>query len=183
MDASLLVIRKNTFKKNSSFNYNFICFNFDFNETKKILNGLSANCISDFNILKVTKSPKTFKRISNWVNKLKYIRVFQPEYSCAAPWENNKIIENNINLIIIFNFHKLKMYENSFSTGFFHYNKRISKKILKNLYEPYIKKLIYIEKRYNLKFLQTSNENKNFLLKLIVWLKIFLYADNYKFIK
>ena len=75
------------------------------------------------------------------------------------------------------------MYENSFSTGFFHHNKRISKKILKNLYEPYVKKLIYIEKKYNLKFLQTSNENKNFLIKFVVWLKIFLYADNYKFIK
>ena len=32
MDASLLVIRKIFIKKNSSFNYNFICFNFDFNE-------------------------------------------------------------------------------------------------------------------------------------------------------
>ena len=173
MDASILILRKNNFKKYGNFNINFICFNFDFKETKTIVNELISKCINDFKNLKANISFIKFKHLDNWVSKLKYIRVFQPEYTCLSPLDNNLTVEQNINSMLMFHFDNLKINYKSYSTGFYILNKKNSKKIIKNLYEPYVNKLNFLEKKYNLEFTFSSNYKKNILNKLISCLGIF----------
>jgi hypothetical protein len=53
--------------------------------------------------------------------------------------------------MISFHFHGLEIQDNYIISGFSKYNKKISKKIMKNIYTPYLLQLFAIEKKYNLR--------------------------------
>jgi hypothetical protein len=52
--------------------------------------------------------------------------------------------------MISFHFHGLEILNTYIISGFSKYNKKISKKIIRNIYRPYLLQLIAIEKKYDL---------------------------------
>jgi hypothetical protein len=53
--------------------------------------------------------------------------------------------------MISFHFHGLEIQNIYIISGFSKYNKKISKKIIRKIYRPYLLQLIAIEKKYDLK--------------------------------
>jgi hypothetical protein len=90
------------------------------------------------------------KYLDSWPQKLKKIKILYPEYTCLSPWDKNNAIEENIESMISFHFHGLEILNTYIISGFSKYNKKISKKIIRNIYRPYLLQLIAIEKKYDL---------------------------------
>jgi hypothetical protein len=86
--------------------------------------------------------------------------------------------------MIAFHFHGFSYKNNFFYSGFSNYNKRLSKKILNNIYIPYSKKIFSKSEEYNLTMNSIRNlSNKNFikLRKIKSLIKKIIFKDNYEF--
>ncbi len=187
-DSSVTIIRQHASLKYGKYNVGLLFFNFNFDETYNIIKKWSKQCIMSCSDKITNNSYADQKYLDTWVFELKYIRVFEPEYTSLAPWDANLLIENNIEKMIAFHFHALKLNQNYFVTGFHNYNKKNSKIILKKIYEPYINNLRSIERKYNLQSSSLRHHRKSTTGKLIVFfrnlksnLKKTLYSDKYKY--
>ena len=187
-DSSVTIIRQHASLKYGKYNVGLLFFNFNFEETYEIVKKWSKQCLENCSDKVSSNSYADQKYLDTWISELKFIRVFEPEYTSLAPWDNNKVIEANIDNMIAFHFHALKLNKNYFVTGFHNYNKKNSKIILKKIYEPYIKNLISIENEYDLKSSSVRDHRKSKIGKYMVFfrnlkshVKKFFYIDKYKY--
>jgi hypothetical protein len=153
VDHSVVLIKQESNPIYGFYNVGWIFFNFNKPETKEILKKWGIQCLnscSDIpNRLKNLYADQ--KYLDSWPQQLKKIKILYPEYSCLSPWDKNTVIEENVELMISFHFHGLEINDNFIITGFSKYNKEISKKIMKNIYQPYLLQILAIQKKYNLK--------------------------------
>jgi hypothetical protein len=163
-----------------------IQYNFNFFETYKILKIWSQECLNscaDIPDLKNNVYAEQ-KYLDKWTVELKNIKILPPERTVLSPWDSNQVIENNINNMIAFHFHGFSYKNNFFYSGFSNYNKRLSEKILNNIYIPYSKKIFSKSEEYNLTMNSIRNlSNKNFikLRKIKSLIKKIIFKDNYEF--
>ena len=73
--------------------------------------------------------------------------------------------------MIAFHFHGLELYESNFTSGFYQFNKKNNQKIINRIYIPYIKNLISIEKKYNLKSSSIRHRRKKIITKFLIILR------------
>ena len=107
-----------------------------------------------------------------------------PHSTVLAPWDSNLVIEKNINNIFAFHFHGFSHDDNFFYSAFSIYNKRLSKKILNNIYIPYLKKIFAKNKEYDLTSNSIRNSSTNIfkkIKKIKFFIKKIFFNDNYKF--
>lgn len=187
-DASVTIIRQNASKKYGKYNVGLIFFNFNFEETHKIINEWSNQCLENCSDQVMKNSYADQKYLDSWISKLKFIRIYEPEYSSLAPWDSNRAIEENIDNMVAFHFHALKFNKDNFVTGFHNYNKKNSNKILEKIYNPYIRNLRLIESKYNLVSNSVRDHRKSKIAQYVVLIRKFksffkriLYWDNYKY--
>jgi hypothetical protein len=155
-DSSVVLIKQESNPIYGLFNVGWILFNFNNHETKEIVKKWSTQCLnscSDIPNLK-KKLYADQKYLDSWPQQLKKIKILYPEYTCLSPWDKNNTIEENIESMISFHFHGLEIQNSYLISGFSKYNKKISNKIIRNIYRPYLLQLIAIEKKYDL---QTSS--------------------------
>ena len=152
-DSSVVLIKQETNPIYGSFNVGWIFFNFNHHETKEILKKWGTQCLNSCSDIPNPKKNlyADQKYLDNWPQQLKKIKILYPEYTCLSPWDKNNAIEENIESMISFHFHGLEIHNNYMVSGFSKYNKKISNKIMKNIYRPYLLQLIAIEKKYNLR--------------------------------
>ena len=112
VDSSISLIRQNSKKKYGKYNVGWINFNFEYDETINIVNEWSNQCLNDCSDIPKKNSYADQKYLDPWISKLKYSRVFQPEYSCLSPWDSNKNLENNIENMISYHFHGIEIKKN-----------------------------------------------------------------------
>jgi hypothetical protein len=151
-DSSVVLIKQESNPIYGLFNVGWILFNFNNHETKEIVKKWSAQCLnscSDIPNLKRNLYADQ-KYLDSWPQQLKKIKILYPEYTCLSPWDKNNAIEENIESMISFHFHGLEIQNIYIISGFSKYNKKISKKIIRNIYRPYLLQLIAIEKKYDL---------------------------------
>jgi hypothetical protein len=152
-DFSVVLIKQESNPIYGLFNVGWILFNFNNHETKEIVKKWSAQCLnscSDIPNLKKNLYADQ-KYLDSWPQELKKIKILYPEYTCLSPWDKNNAIEENIESMISFHFHGLEIQNIYIISGFSKYNKKISKKIIRKIYRPYLLQLIAIEKKYDLK--------------------------------
>jgi len=151
-DSSVILIRQESNPIYGFYNVGWIFFNFNYNETKEIVEQWGEQCLnlcSDIpNPVKNLYADQ--KYLDSWPQQLKNIKILDPFQTCLSPWDKNATIEANIESMISFHFHGLEVKKNYFVSGFSKYNKKITKKIIKKIYKPYLLKLLDIEKKYNL---------------------------------
>jgi hypothetical protein len=151
-DSSVVLIKQETNPIYGFYNVGWIFFNFNYNETREIVEQWGKQCLNSCS--DIPNPAKNLyadqKYLDSWPQQLKKIKILHPEYSCLSPWDKNITIEANIESVISFHFHGLEIKNNYFVSGFSKYNKKISKKIIKNIYKPYLLQLLAIEKKYNL---------------------------------
>jgi hypothetical protein len=151
-DSSVVLIKQESNPMYGLFNVGWILFNFNNHETKEIVKKWSTQCLnscSDIPNLKKNLYADQ-KYLDSWPQQLKKIKILYPEYTCLSPWDKNNAIEENIESMISFHFHGLEIQNIYIISGFSKYNKKISKKIIRNIYRPYLLQLIAIEKKYDL---------------------------------
>ena len=151
-DFSVVLIKQESNPMYGLFNVGWILFNFNNHETKEIVKKWSTQCLnscSDIPNLKKNLYADQ-KYLDSWPQQLKKIKILYPEYTCLSPWDKNNVIEENIESMISFHFHGLEIQNIYIISGFSKYNKKISKKIIRNIYRPYLLQLIAIEKKYDL---------------------------------
>ena len=187
-DSSVAIIRQHASLKYGKYNVGLLFFNFNFEETYRIIKKWSQQCLDNCSDKVTSNSYADQKYLDSWISELKYIRVFEPEYTSLAPWDSNKVIEENIDNMIAFHFHALKLHQNFFITGFHNYNKKNSKMILEKIYKPYIRSLRLIENKYELKSSSVRDLRKSKIGRYIIFfrnlksnLKRLIFADNYKY--
>lgn len=187
-DSSIIIIRQHAALKYGKYNVGLLLFNFNFEETYNIIDKWSKQCIDCCSDNVTNNSYADQKYLDTWVNELNYIRVFEPEYTSLAPWDANVLIEKNIETVIAFHFHALKLNQKHFVTGFHNFNKKNSKLILEKIYNPYIKDLRLIEKNYDLHSSSIRDDRRSMSGKFMVFLrniksniKKILYSDKYKY--
>ena len=187
-DSSVIIIRQHASLKYGKYNVGLLFFNFNFGETYEIVNKWSKQCINSCSDKVTNNSYADQKYLDTWVNELKYVRVYEPEYTSLAPWDANILIEKNIKKMIAFHFHALKLNHNHFVTGFHNFNKKNSKLILEKIYNPYVKNLKSIEKKYDLKSSSLRDNRKSTIGKFMVFFrnlksnfKKILYSDKCKY--
>jgi hypothetical protein len=151
-DSSVVLIKQESNPRYGYYNVGWIFFNFNYNETRKIVQQWGKQCL---NFCSDIPSPvknlyADQKYLDTWPQQLKQIKILNPDYTCLSPWDKNNTIEENIGSVIAFHFHGLEVKNNYFVSGFSKYNKKISKKIIKNIYKPYLSNLFAIQKQYNL---------------------------------
>lgn len=185
---SVFLTKQNSDPKYGLYNVGWIYYNFNFNETQKILNTWSNQCID-----LCRDSPRggfyaEQKYLDDWTLKLKNIKIFEPIHTFFSPWDDNSLIEKNSQKFIAFHFHGIEFLKNYFVTGFSKYKKSVSEKIIYKIYVPYVRKLLFLEKKYLLKNFsirdQSKNEYKVLLLKLRKiksFLKKRIYNDYYSY--
>jgi len=152
-DSSVILIKQESNIIYGIYNVGWIFFNFNHDETKEILKQWGTQCLNSCSDIPMKKK-KLYadqKYLDTWPQKLKKIKILYPEYTCLSPWDNNNSIEKNTESMIAFHFHGLEINNNYMISGFSKYNKKISKKIMKNIYRPYLLQLLTIEKKYNLR--------------------------------
>ena len=151
-DSSVVLIKQESNPIYGLFNVGWILFNFNNHETKEIVKKWSAQCLNSCS--DIPNQRKNLyadqKYLDNWPQQLKKIKIFYPEYTCLSPWDKNNTIEENIESMISFHFHGLEIKNDYIISGFSKYNKKISNKIIRNIYRPYLLQLLAIEKKYNL---------------------------------
>lgn len=187
-DSSVVIIRQHASLKYGRYNVGLLFFNFNFAETYEIIDKWSMQCLNNCSDKVTNNSYADQKYLDSWVSDLKYIRIYEPEYTSLAPWDPNIMIEKNINNMIAFHFHALKFSQNYFVTGLHNYNKKSSKMILEKIYKPYVKNLKLIENKYDLKSSSVRDDRKSIIGKFMVLLrnlksnfKKILYSDRYKY--
>lgn len=187
-DSSVTIIRQHASLKYGKYNVGLIFFNFNFDETHKIVKKWSEQCLENCSDKVSSTSYADQKYLDSWVPRLEFIRVFEPEYTSLAPWDDNKVIEKNFDNMIAFHFHALKLHQKYFVTGFHNYNKKNSKTILKKIYTPYIKNLRLIENKYDLKSNSVRDHRKSVFGKYMIFfrnlksnIKKTLYSDKYTY--
>ncbi len=173
LDSSVVLIQQNVSDKYGKYNVGWLYFNFDYEETINILNEWSNQCLEKCSDIPHKGSYADQKYLDEWTLKLKYSRVYQPEYTCLSPWDSNIFLDQNLKTMIAFHFHAIEIFDEHFSTGFHKYNKKSSQKIIKRIYLPYINRLLLIEKKYNLKSSSIRNKRKNIFKKYLVKLRNF----------
>ena len=185
---SVVLIKQDSDPKYGLYNVGWIYFNFKFSETKKILEKWSGQCLNSCSDIPKNGLYADQKYLDEWPKILKNFNIEKPEESCLSPWDNNYKIENNLNKIFAFHFHGLELKKNYFVTGFSKYNKRISVKILNNIYKPYIKEISFIEKKNDLTSSSIRNKHQNNFKKLFLmfkksksYFKKKLYKDFYNY--
>ena len=171
IDCSVTLIQQNVDERYGKYNVGWINFNFDFDETKIIVKEWCNECLNECTDIPTDNSYADQKYLDKWPEKLKYLRVFQPESTCLSPWDSNLVIEENIETMIAFHFHGLELYENYFTSGFYQFNKKNIKRIIDRIYIPYIKNLISIEKKYNLKSSSIRHRRKKIFTKFLIVLR------------
>jgi hypothetical protein len=185
MNSSVALIKQNAKHMYGIFNVGLIQFNFNFSETYKILKIWSQECLNSCTDKPDIKN-KVYaeqKYLDKWIFVLKNIQVLSPEYTALSPWDSNQAIEKNIHNMIAFHFHGFSLKNNFFYSGFSNYNKRLSEKILNNIYIPYSKKIFLKNKEYNLNINSIRNTaSKNFikLRKIKSLIKKIIYNDNHE---
>lgn len=187
-DSSAIIICQHAALKYGKYNVGLLFFNFNFEETFKIIKKWSEQCIESCSDKVTSDSYADQKYLDTWVSELKHIRIYEPEYTSLAPWDSNIMIEKNINNMIAFHFHALKFNQNYFVTGFHNYNKKNSNIILEKIYKPYVKNLRLIENKYDLQSSSVRDDRKSIVGKFMVFLrnlksnfKKILYSDKYKY--
>lgn len=181
-EFSVVLLRQYSDKKYGLYNVGWIYFNFEYDETKKIIEVWSEQCFKLCTDLPHNGYYADQKYLDDWVDKLKNIKIEEPENYCLSPWDDNDIIENNAEKTIAFHFHGLEKFNNGFVSGFSKYNKKISKNIINQIYLPYLKKLISIEKNFNINVSSIRNLSNNkykFFLKKIRKFKSYLKQKFY----
>ena len=186
MNSSVTLISQNSDPKYGIFNMGLIQFNFIFSETYKILKNWSQECLISCSDIPDTKNEiyADQKYLDKWIINLKYIKVLHPHSTVLAPWDSNLVIEKNINNIFAFHFHGFSHDDNFFYSAFSIYNKRLSKKILNNIYIPYLKKIFAKNKEYDLTSNSIRNSSTNIfkkIKKIKFFIKKIFFNDNYKF--
>jgi hypothetical protein len=168
IDSSVSLIKQNSKEKYGKFNVGWINFNFDYDETINIVNVWSNQCLNECSDIPKKNSYADQKYLDTWIAKLKYSRVFQPEYTCLSPWDTNIKLVNNTKKMISYHFHGLEIFENYFVSGFYRYNKKTNQKIIEEIYYPYIENLKSIEKKYNLKSSSIRQHRDKILSKFFI---------------
>jgi hypothetical protein len=188
LNCSVVLTKQYSDLKYGLYNVGWIYYNLNFSETKNILRIWSDQCINFCRDIPKNGLYAEQKYLDDWCNKLKNIKILEPKNTFFSPWDKNIQIEKNHQSLIAFHFHGLEFYKNYFVSGFSKYNKKISKKILKQIYIPYIKKIIFLEKKFFLKNFSIRNQSENkyriFLLKLRKIKNFFkrkMYNDNYSY--
>ena len=123
------------------------------------------------------------KYLDEWPEKFSDIKVSNSLGEGAAPWNikrfkikmNKKkiyIIENkNLYRLFFFHFHDLKFFLNNKLVFLSSYE--ISNDVINKIYKPYIKKIITIEKKYNINFSSKANKlGSNYFSKLFFYIKL-----------
>jgi len=151
-DSSVVLIKQESNPVYGSFNVGWILFNFNNHETKEIVKKWGTQCLNSCSDIPNQKKNlyADQKYLDSWPQQLKKIKILYPEYTCLSPWDKNNAIEENIESMISFHFHGLEIQNNYIISGFGKYNKKISNKIIRNIYRPYLLQLIAIEKKYDL---------------------------------
>ena len=169
-DTSITIIKQNSHSKFGLYNVGWIYFNFNFKETINTVDEWSAQCIVSCFDIAINNLYADQKYLDDWPKQMNHIRILYPEYTNLSPWDSNKNIEHNLKNVISFHFHALEIKNNLFVSGFHKYNKNVSKTIIKEIYLPYIKDLLFIENNFNLKTLsiRTKFSLKNFNLLLLL---------------
>ena len=183
IDFSIVLIKQNSNPKYGLYNVGWIYYNFDFHETLEIVDIWSEQCLNFCSDFPTSSSYADQKYLDTWPQKLKNIKIMRPESTCLSPWDINLLIETSVTSMLAFHFHGLELHSDYFATGFGKYNKRISKKIFLEIYIPYIKKLLFIEKKYYLKSSSIRDLSKNKYKKLLLKvrkIKSFIKAKYYK---
>jgi len=187
-ESSVTIIRQHASLKYGKYNVGLVFFNFNFNETYEIVKKWSKQCINCCSDSVSDNSYADQKYLDTWISELNYVRVYEPEYTSLAPWDSNIMIEKNIEKMISFHFHALKLNKDHFVTGFHNFNKKSSKLILKKIYFPYIKNLRFLEKKYDLHSRSIRDDRRSMIGRLTVFLrnlksncKKILYSDKYKY--
>jgi hypothetical protein len=186
INSSVTLVKQNANPKYGIFNVGLIQFNFNFFETYKILKIWSQECINSCTDIPDLKNNvyAEQKYLDNWIFELKNLKILSPECTVLSPWDSNQVIEKNINNMIAFHFHGFSYKNNFFYSGFSNYNKRLSEKILNNIYIPYSRKIFSKSEEYNLSINSIRNlSNKNFikLRKIKSLVKKIIFNDNYEF--
>jgi hypothetical protein len=186
LNSSITLIKQNANLKYGIFNVGLIQYNFNFFETYQILKIWSQECVNSCADIPDLKNNvyADQKYLDKWTYELKNIKILPPECTVLSPWDSNQVIEKNINNMIAFHFHGFSYKNNFFYSGFSNYNKRLSKKILNNIYIPYSKKIFSKSEEYNLTMNSIRNlSNKNFikLRKIKSLIKKIIFKDNYEF--
>jgi hypothetical protein len=184
-ENSVVLIKQNSNPKYGYYNVGWIDYNFNYPETENILNVWCQQCIDWCRDIAIDNKYADQKYLDSWVKDLDNIKILAPNHSCLSPWDNNRIIENNLNSMIAFHFHGFELSGKNFITGFYRYNKRATKKILENIYLPYIKEIENFSKIYNFKTCNIRNKtifnNLFFSLRKIYSItKKILFRDIYK---
>ena len=168
LDFSVVLIKQESNPIYGFYNVGWILFNFNHQETKEIVKEWGVQCLNS--CYDVPNKKKNLyadqKYLDNWPKKLKKIKIVYPEYTCLSPWDNNRVIEKNIQSMISFHFHGLEIADDYLVTGFSKYNKKISKKIIKNIYVPYLLQLSVIEKKYNLRGFSIRHNSRKMLTRI-----------------
>ena len=148
-ENSVVLIKQNSNPKYGYYNMGWIDYNFSYNETEEILNVWSEQCLEWCKDIAVDNKYADQKYLDTWVLNLKYIKILSPNYSCLSPWDKNVIIENNLNSMIAYHFHGFEIYKKNFTTGFYRYNKNVSRIIIEKVYLPYIKNIEKFSTKYH----------------------------------
>ena len=167
-DSSVVLIKQKSNPMYGLYNVGWIFFNFNHQETKEIVEQWGAQCLNSCSDAPNHKKNlyADQKYLDDWPRQFKKIKILYPEYTCLSPWDKNNTIEENIQSMFSFHFHGLEIQDNYFISGFSKYNKKISKKIIKNIYTPYLLKLLAIEKKYNLRSSSIRNVSGEALTKI-----------------
>jgi hypothetical protein len=172
MNYSVVLIKQYSNPKYGLYNVGWIYFNFNHVETTQIVNIWSQQCLD-----LCTDFPKNGfyadqKYLDTWPQKLKHIKLQEPEYSCLSPWDSNKLIEKNFENMLAYHFHGLEIKKDYFVSGFSKFNKQNSMNIIDNIYRPYLRNLIFIENKYNLKNSSIRNFSKNNYKKILLEIRM-----------
>ena len=186
INSSVTLVKQNANTKYGIFNVGLIQFNFNFSETYKILKIWSQECINSCTDKADLKNNvyAEQKYLDKWIFELKNLKILSPECTVLSPWDSNQVIEKNINNMIAFHFHGFLYKNNFFYSGFSNYNKRLSEKILNNIYIPYSRKIFSKSEEYNLTVNSIRNLSNNTfkkLRKIKSLVKKIIFNDNYKF--
>jgi hypothetical protein len=186
INSSVTLVKQNANLKYGIFNVGLIEFNFNFSETYKILKIWSQECLNSCTDKPDLKNNvyAEQKYLDKWIFELKNLKILSPECSVLSPWDSNQAIEKNINNMLAFHFHGFLYKNNFFYSGFSNYNKRLSEKILNNIYIPYSRKIFSKSEEYNLNINSIRNlSDKSFikLRKIKSSVKKIIFNDNYKF--
>lgn len=185
-ENSVILIKQNSNPKYGYYNMGWIDYNFSFDETEEILNVWSQQCLEWCEDIAVDNKYADQKYLDTWVLNLKYMKILSPNYSCLSPWDNNVIIEKNLNSMIAYHFHGFEIYGKILTTGFHRYNKSASSIIIEKVYLPYIKNIENILTKYHITPGNIRNKTKYkrlfFLIrKIYSSFKKKFFQDYYKY--